>query len=116
MIHVQPFKKSANDYSYGEIRDNLQGAVKERYGTSSKDRNYYYDYPYIRDVYPKDFVVEYQGKFYIAEYKITETGCEIGSFYLAKPVKPKKVGNSPVKSFGNKPSSEGIKEAPSGKY
>lgn len=90
-------KKSLGDMSYDELRDALQQTVKEKFGTKSKE-GYWNDYPYIRDVYESEFVVEYKGKSYIGDYNIADGALTaIGPFYPAKRLGWAKDGDKPVK-------------------
>lgn len=89
-------KKSLGTLSYQELRDALQQAVKEKYGTKSKD-GYWQNYPWVGDIYETEFVVEYKGKYYIGDY-VVEDGqlTEIGPFYPAKKLGWAKASNKAV--------------------
>lgn len=92
-------KKSMGTMSYNDLRNELQAIVQEKYGTKSKDGSYWADYPWIVDVYESEFVVEKNGKYYIADYEAKDGGVTIDEFYPARKVY-NKAGKSPVKVLG----------------
>jgi hypothetical protein len=100
--------KALGNYSYNDLRTELQVYVQQKYGTKSKGSDYWSDYPYIVDVYENEFVVEKEGKYYIASYKVEkEGGVSVGEFYDAKK-SYKQIGKQPVKKMGkNRPNDAG---------
>lgn len=93
-------KKSMGSMSYNDLRSELQSIVQQKYGKKSKDGSYWMDYPYIVDIYEDEFVVEKDGKYYIADYDVAEDSTvEIGDFYPAHKIYNKS-GNKPVKAMG----------------
>ena len=94
----KPMKKSLGNISYNDLRNALQETLREKYGTKNKDGGYYYDYPYIQDIYETEFVVDYKGKFYIGGYALeNDTLTSIGPFYPAKRLGWAKSSNKSVK-------------------
>jgi hypothetical protein len=100
--------KALGNYSYNDLRSELQSIIQQKYGKKSQDGNYWMDYPYIVDVYEDEFVVEKDGKYYIAEYKCDKDNSVIvGDFYDAKK-SYKQIGKQPVKKMGkNRPNDAG---------
>lgn len=95
-------KKSLSGYSYNELRDTLQQFVREKYGTKSKQGDYWSDYPYVIDVYEDEFVVEWKGKYYIADYAVgADNKIDVGGFFTARRVY-QKTGKAPAGSLGGK--------------
>ncbi len=80
-------KKSLGDMSYNDLRQALQQYMQVTYGKKAKNDSYYTDYPYVNDIYETEFVVEYSGKHYMADYAVKANGeIEVGDFYDAKKV------------------------------
>ena len=80
-------KKSLGSMSYNDLRQALQNYLEVNFGVKSKHGDYYSEYPWIVDVYEKDFVCEKSGKYYIADYSVKSDGTiEVGDFYTAKKV------------------------------
>lgn len=103
-------KSLADTMSYNDLRQELQSIVQEKYGKRSKDGGYWTDYPWIVDVYEDEFVVEKDGKYYIADYSVDKDGAvDIGEFYKARKVY-NKLGKTPVKKIGVRGSSSGDAE------
>ncbi|UOF90796.1 hypothetical protein LSG31_00490 [Fodinisporobacter ferrooxydans] len=97
-------EKSLGNYSYNDLQQELASIVQQKYGKKSQTGDYWVDYPYIVDVYEDEFVVEKDGKYYIADYEVDEDGTvSIGSFYAAKKIYSKK-GKTPVTKLGSRPS------------
>lgn len=101
-------KSLANTMSYNDLRQEIQSIVQEKYGTKSKDGSYWTDYPWIVDIYEEEFVVEKNGKYYIADYTVDSDGnVKIGEFYKARKVYNKS-GKKPVKKIGVRTSSDSV--------
>lgn len=97
-------KKSLGEYSYNDLRNELQSYIQQKFGTKSQSGDYWNDYPYIVDVYENEFVVEKDGKYYIASYKIEkEGGVSVGEFHNAKKIY-RQNGKEPVQTIGTKKS------------
>lgn len=91
-------KKSLGSMSYQDLKNTLQETLREKYGSKNKDGGYYYDYPYVQDIYETEFVVDYKGKYYIGDYILeNEVLASIGPFYPAKRLGWAKNGSKPVK-------------------
>lgn len=102
--HVKIMKKSLGDYSYNDLRSELQFIIQQKYGKQSSDAQYWSDYPYIVDVYEDEFVVEKAGMYYIAGYKVDkEGGVTIGEFYNARKIY-RQTGKTPVIKMGKRTS------------
>jgi hypothetical protein len=98
------FTKSMGGISYGDLRSELQSVVQQKYGKKSKDGSYWTDYPWIVDIYEDEFVVEKDGKYYIADYEVDDDGkVKIDEFYPARKLYSKQ-GKTPVKSMGTRAS------------
>jgi hypothetical protein len=83
----KPMKKSLGSMSYNDLRQALQNYVQVIYGKKSKHDDGYSDYPFLVDVYESEFVVEMDGKYYIADYTVKPSGdIEVGDFYDAKKI------------------------------
>lgn len=92
--------KSMGNMSYNDLRAELQSKVQQKYGKKSKDGSYWTDYPWIVDVYEGEFVVEKDGKYYMADYTVDkDNNVSIDEFYPARKIY-RKEGKTPVRNMG----------------
>lgn len=102
-------KKSLGSMSYSDLRDALQAWCQSAYGKRAKE-GYWQDYPYVVDIYESEFVVEKDGKFYIADYSVgPDQKITVGDFYAAVKTYDRK--GEPVKNMKPGASSSQMKVA-----